>query len=149
MFNEQPIVFRSSIKSKIDNIIDTVRSHLLSQNKKSFGEKEEKCLYRGPNGLKCALGVLIPDDKYHVSMESPSEQGWHSIMYIIASRFGILVVSEGYTAFDRLMSKMQTIHDRHNVEEWADQLNELQASIVFVSKEPQTPTKSEDKYDRY
>ena len=27
------------------------------------------CLYRGPNGRKCAIGHLIPDDKYKQKME--------------------------------------------------------------------------------
>lgn len=28
-----------------------------------------RCLYRGPNGNKCAVGHLIPDDKYVPEME--------------------------------------------------------------------------------
>jgi len=28
------------------------------------------CLYRGPNGLKCAIGWLISDDDYKPSLES-------------------------------------------------------------------------------
>lgn len=27
------------------------------------------CLYRGPNGMKCAAGHLIPDEKYKPKME--------------------------------------------------------------------------------
>jgi hypothetical protein len=27
------------------------------------------CLYRGPDGLKCAVGVLIPDEEYQPSLE--------------------------------------------------------------------------------
>jgi hypothetical protein len=36
---------------------------------KSFNETIYRCQYRGPNGLKCAVGHLIPDDKYHESLE--------------------------------------------------------------------------------
>lgn len=28
------------------------------------------CMYRAPNGLKCAVGCLIPDDEYDPRMES-------------------------------------------------------------------------------
>jgi len=31
-----------------------------------------RCLYRGPNGLKCAIGHCIPDDEYRSSFEGGS-----------------------------------------------------------------------------
>lgn len=31
--------------------------------------KENSCVYRGKNGLKCAVGHLIPDREYHVEFE--------------------------------------------------------------------------------
>jgi hypothetical protein len=33
------------------------------------------CLYRGPNGEKCAVGLLIPDEEYGAWMDSSIE--WH------------------------------------------------------------------------
>ena len=36
-----------------------VARHLLRQNAKSTN-KDGECLYRGPNGLRCAVGALIP-----------------------------------------------------------------------------------------
>lgn len=38
-------------------VFDKIKRHLLKQNKKS--QKKTTCLYRGPNGLKCAIGCLI------------------------------------------------------------------------------------------
>ncbi len=32
-------------------------------------DAEGTCLYRGPNGKKCAIGVLIPDEKYTPHLE--------------------------------------------------------------------------------
>ena len=37
-------------------------------NKPSLGPRNE-CRYRGPNGTRCAAGVLIPDDLYEEQME--------------------------------------------------------------------------------
>ena len=34
--------------------------------------KSEGCLYRGPNGTKCAVGALIPDELYKEEIE-----GWN------------------------------------------------------------------------
>lgn len=47
---------------------DTVVAHLRRQGCKSadlFG-----CLFRGPNGLKCAAGCLIPDSDYDPKWEN-------------------------------------------------------------------------------
>jgi len=55
-------------------IYDTVAKHLFAQGMRSQGAHPDKdsmvCLYRGPNGTKCAVGVLIPDEFYDPEMES-------------------------------------------------------------------------------
>lgn len=43
----------------------------IAQGKPSVGARGF-CLYRGPDGLKCAIGHLIPDEKYHNLLESNS-----------------------------------------------------------------------------
>ena len=46
----------------IQEIFDTVSVHLLTQNEKSQeSDFYRSCLYRGPNGTKCAVGCLIKD----------------------------------------------------------------------------------------
>lgn len=50
-------------------IFNTVATKLLAQGVAS-ASADGKCLYRGPNGTKCAAGHLIPDEKYNPSMES-------------------------------------------------------------------------------
>lgn len=35
----------------------------------------DQCLYRGPGGAKCAVGVLIPDDLYDPEMENVGTVG--------------------------------------------------------------------------
>lgn len=53
-------------KAKLQSAFNTISAHLLKQNKKSqyYTNGEIKCAYRGLNGLKCAIGVLIPDEVY-------------------------------------------------------------------------------------
>lgn len=41
---------------------------VVEKNPPSINKKGD-CLYRGPNGEKCAAGLFIPDDKYRRSME--------------------------------------------------------------------------------
>ena len=47
---------------------DKVKKHLLTQNRVSY-LVYHGCMYKGPDGLKCAVGCLIPDEIYDVSIE--------------------------------------------------------------------------------
>ena len=55
----------------IQEIFDTVAVHLLKQGVRSV-DLNNVCLYRGPNGLKCAVGALIPDELYAPEIEGVS-----------------------------------------------------------------------------
>lgn len=52
-------------------IFDFVISKLHEQGKQCVDELGN-CRYRGPNGMKCAIGHLIPDDSYREYFESQS-----------------------------------------------------------------------------
>lgn len=51
-------------------IFDTVVSKLLIQGQNSVDEVV--CRYRGPEGRKCAIGHLIPDELYNPDFETRS-----------------------------------------------------------------------------
>lgn len=46
-------------------ILDHIKSNFRG---KSIND-DDKCLYRGPEGRKCAVGLFIPDENYDPSME--------------------------------------------------------------------------------
>jgi hypothetical protein len=56
-------------------IFDKVAKHLLTQNAPATVVYDGPdgdvlhCVYRSPAGLKCAVGVLIPDELYHPGIE--------------------------------------------------------------------------------
>ena len=58
------------------SLFDYVARHLLRQNAQSlviFGDRNDNsCVYRGPNGLKCAAGCLIEDRLYTADLECQS-----------------------------------------------------------------------------
>ncbi len=49
---------------------DFVAKKLLKQGQVS--KEHAQCVYRGPNGLKCAIGHLIPDNMYSIELEGKS-----------------------------------------------------------------------------
>ena len=58
--NNQPI--------EAQELYDFVVAAIVKQGRPSVGDND-RCLYRGPDGLKCAAGHVIPDSVYSEDME--------------------------------------------------------------------------------
>jgi len=56
-------------------LFDTVLTAIREQGRPSM-DINGRCQYRGPNGLKCAAGQLIPDEKYKPVMDSDTLNGF-------------------------------------------------------------------------
>lgn len=83
-----------------------VKKHLLCQAKKSYNHDGTDCTYRSAEGLKCAVGVLIPDDEYDPKFEI---SGYRNLTY---------VYSHCPTLQDldfHMLKKLQVIHDRNRL----------------------------------
>lgn len=109
-----------------------VKSHLLSQQEKStvdvddisFFEhfKTESCAYRGKNGLKCAIGVLIPDNQYTKGLEG-------KLVAEILAR-NLVPALKGISP--QLLMELQTTHDMYPVTWWEKRLNDIAIKFGFV-----------------
>jgi len=54
----------------LQSAFDIVVRHARAQPKQSLSRGNAgDCVYRSPEGLKCFIGALIPDDKYHREMD--------------------------------------------------------------------------------
>jgi hypothetical protein len=95
-------------------IFDKVVEHLAKQGKRAriaVSPGDFRCKYRTPDGLKCAVGVLIPDELYDPEMDS----GIVDILYILKQgKFPQLnlLIRHMY-----LLAALQSIHD--NEDNWA------------------------------
>lgn len=106
---------------------EKVRDHLTKQkaravadipqeeNTKFPGKVISRCRYRGDNGTMCAVGCLIPDERYTPSLEGFSA-GHEAIMSAI---FGGGVPDE-YDAYkvERLLCNWQHYHDHGDYAPW-------------------------------
>ena len=101
-------------------VFDQVATHLLTQNKRSANEKGE-CMYRGPEGLKCAAGCLIADDEYEQVFEGNS---WR--WFMVGGR-----VSRNCSG---LINNLQSCHDLIDVNQWRESLKSI-ASRFKLSTE--------------
>jgi len=90
-------------------MFDKVAVHLLTQGKRST--QGTSCAYRGDGGLKCAIGCLIPDERYSRDLEGEAASTWPVRE---AAGFDISL-SEFATA-------LQQMHDDCAPDEWLGQL---------------------------
>lgn len=95
-----------------------VKNHLLTQMTKSMGKNnfgDTQCLYRGPNGTKCAIGALITDEEYK-RIEDKEFQSYG--VYVLFS-----LQLESLKELDSdFLGELQIIHDEYEVTSWKNQL---------------------------
>lgn len=91
---------------------DTVVRHLFAQGRQSASgapPNENKCLYRGPGGAKCAVGCLIPDRLYDPAMEDKNSE---ELVHGAFPSLGFLAPLSG------ILYDLQWVHDSD--ENWKD-----------------------------
>jgi hypothetical protein len=125
------------------DIFNKVAAHLLKQNKASMiigAHSFPLCKYRSFDGLKCAIGCLIPDEDYDPAIDDGNglEIG-RALPYI-----GVKTRTE-IGSYLPLLRKLQHIHDQHDPSTWAFQLAQLAADEGLTYTPPTNEeTKNED-----
>lgn len=106
-------------------MFDIAAKHLLKQNKQCgyFDDEQNKfrCLYRGDDGTKCAIGALIPDELYCESMENKTAQS------LVEHHDGISeIFDDGWFA-----NRLQRVHDDNPEDKWYPALKTF-AAVEFL-----------------
>lgn len=102
---------------KIQELFDTVATHLLTQKKRATNT--HGCAYRGENGLKCAVGCLIPDSKY-----DPELEGSCASARAVAKAAGLRGEQQRLLA-----EKLQAVHDDDHPSTWHGALHRVAAEF--------------------
>jgi hypothetical protein len=85
-------------------VFNKVVNHLLNQGKLATNGKGA-CAYRSEEGLKCAVGCLIPDKFYDKEIEG-------KLVSNIFKNFPWIMEKSGLSpASEPLLARLQTIHD--------------------------------------
>lgn len=84
---------------------NTVATHLFTQGRRAY-DNSTGCVYRAPDGTKCAVGVLIPDDKYDPKMDKDMN------LAPVIEKAGLPLEHE------ELFRSLQRVHD--DPENWSD-----------------------------
>lgn len=104
-------------------IFDTVAKHLFTQGVRC-DDGDHNCLYRGPNGTKCAVGALIPDAMYNKDMEYNTVDG---LFHDFPEVQNIL----GRSNRD-LLTALQYVHDKQD--NWGNTYN-MKGALRTVARE--------------
>lgn len=113
-------------KISLQATFNKVVRHLRKQGKKSMDDVQ--CLYRSPDGLKCAAGCLIPNKLYKPSFEGNVINDNNEVTRLINKL--------GYNS--NLVRKLQYIHDQYDVLDWEWGFRETADEFKLKYKEPQT-----------
>lgn len=104
-------------------IFDKVVLHLLEQGERCSTMDEdgkETCLYRGPEGMRCAVGCLIPDDLYDPGIEKKRVSSLpESIREVIEP------TDMGTGTAIVFLERLQDIHDNETAKDWPNELRAL------------------------
>lgn len=98
-------------------LYNRVKTHLLAQNDKALDHLAQ-CAYYAADGKKCAIGCLIPTDKYDPRFENKSlcSFGWGDD----------ILAAAGLTSDQKYLAKrLQNIHDCVGVAQWPSTLRLL------------------------
>jgi len=96
-------------RMSIQQVFNKVCKHLVKQNARCVS-KTGGCLYRNDKGMKCALGVLIPDKKYKKSFEEMTSVD----LYFKLQNFAF--------GANCIMDTLQRLHDRNRPSRWKQKL---------------------------
>lgn len=91
---------------------DLIVAHLRKQNEKSLNG--DYCRYKNADGLKCAVGALIPDEKYSISLEERN-----ALEHPVAE----LLLELGHDP--ALCNRLQIVHDVYLIDDWEEQFREV------------------------
>ena len=94
-------------------IFDRVARHLLTQKKHAM--VNDACVYRTPDGLKCAIGCLIPNELYTPEIEGYSATKCQVVHVLL--KVGISCIA--------FLNELQIVHDTYDVDDWAPQLRRV------------------------
>src|SRR5687768_12164409 len=92
---------------ELQEIFNKVRNHLRQQGRAATN-RYGSCQYRGDGGTACAVGCLIPDEKYRPEMEVLSLRSF-VVNFPDALPFVVRVNSPKFA----LLNDLQNAHDNH------------------------------------
>jgi hypothetical protein len=116
-------------------VVDKILTHLWDQGRVSHDPLGMGCAYRGEDGTKCAIGILIPDDIYSPDMEGKS-------FHQLCRRYDVVADLPEIQAIKQVGEVLQQLHDNlHGMPDFRKRLrNRAQAWLSDYGLTVNLPT---------
>ena len=121
-------------------IFDQVVAHLRQQGVAAYDQDKASCMYRMPDGKKCAVGCLLLDSEYDPLMEVDFnvEAIFHSYPSI-KERLGYKNLS--------LLGDLQKVHDQYSPNSWEQEWQKITTDYKLIYTPPLVALPQEDRND--
>ncbi|MFP4891261.1 hypothetical protein [Paraburkholderia sp. EG304] len=97
------------------DVFDVVAWHLLRQNAQATLPNTARCMYRAPDGKRCAIGWLIPDDVYVSNIEF---FGVRDLVELFSEQPHAVEFAKFLSSHMLLLRDLQGMHDARAPHEW-------------------------------
>ena len=118
----------------LQEIFNKVAAHLLAQGARSTAMFDDAfgratCTYRGAEGRKCAVGVLIADEHYGPGLEGLSANSYE-VAQAVERSVGKLTPGDV-----DMLRKLQVVHDSTSPDEWPAKLAQVAQRYELSTEE--------------
>ena len=108
---------------------EKMKAHVKLEFKGKSEDGYGNCMYRNSNGKKCAVGMFIPDNKYHVAMDNNACNGGTNAIAVI-NQYNL---DDLMPLIKDAMNELQAVHDKSAASETLDKMLEFVDSRVVNS----------------
>ena len=113
----------------IKAIFAKVSKHLIKQNARSVNEDGD-CAYRDHRGQSCAIGCLIPEDRYYPRLEGMDLNCDLEIRHVLTPVIGVNP-KKRREKLD-LLQALLIVHDECDVSQWETELATVKAEYLLI-----------------
>jgi hypothetical protein len=135
MSNPTLFSFLNGIHSRQD-ILNFVEQKMIEQGKPSYDPLTNMCFYRSTNGLKCAIGHLIPDEEYDAHIKGKHTQAGdsHNNMGVFTYIHTFYSEATAHSPDGMFLVKLQSAHDQAALHANGDFMKKFLERIAYINR---------------
>ena len=127
------IVMNADQRQQCIDIIDLVETKLLEQGARSvklydcrLSKLAQPCALRGDDGMKCAIGWLVPDDVYTPALETVEDP---VLELIVIGKYEKCFGEQFYEKTE-ILQELQYVHDHVDPSRWAKEFKRIRKEML-------------------
>ena len=122
-------------------VLNDVVAKMFEQKRQSVKDADDGqfCVYRSEDGYRCAIGLLIPDEKYNPKFDSEKNKNELGLEVVVWNPMKLLteigLIAEGAQVESFFLDDLQTCHDACVFSYGEPFWNEFSSHIVDICRD--------------